>query len=251
MAQKALMKTLPAEKSVRWQEFYVKNNPCRLPSKENHRVVCRYCVVCGEDRFTDEVWTAGDMTERKGKYFVSCDKDKECVEGGLDFYNFFNCKHMVFGFDESKTSVGSYHLRMRSEDQYVFRWPPCAVWVKRLDNPEELKSFFVVDNPWRLAYTNPVEMYCRFCVYCAHDRFSDATWGLPTNRLTGSPVSCNKTLPCRLGDDFHKYFGFDFLQLGSAIPEGENCNTYWSRLRKQDQFIPLPEGAIQLEYKSF
>jgi hypothetical protein len=208
-------------------------------------VICRYCVVCGEDRFTNEVWTAGDMMERKGKNLVSCDKDKECIDGGLDFFNFFSRKNMLLGFDESKTSVGSYHVRMRSEDQYVFRWPPGQVWVRRLDNPEVLKCFYLTENPWRLAYANSVQMYCRFCVYCARDRFSDETWGLPTNALQGSLVSCRRTPPCQLGDDFNKYFGFDFLQLGAAVPEGEDCNAYWLRLRKEDQFMPLPEGAIQ------
>lgn len=38
------------------KNYYFKNNPWKLSKDNREQKIYRYCVICGENRFTDEVW---------------------------------------------------------------------------------------------------------------------------------------------------------------------------------------------------
>jgi len=101
------------------REFYVKNNPCRLLSN-NHQMVTRYCVMCGEPRYTEEKWQGNLLYSGRGQGLTTCDKDDVCRNDTL-FHSYVPLEEMLLGeYSADKEATAAYCEALRENDSFPF-----------------------------------------------------------------------------------------------------------------------------------
>lgn len=81
--------------------YYFRNNPWKLPQDNQWQKVYRFCVICGDERFSSKEWAG--VIQLWGPPAV-CDK-YSCYEGIAFFAGFVPRKHYLVETEQDKSRV--------------------------------------------------------------------------------------------------------------------------------------------------
>lgn len=144
-ADSAMMQLPQATKFKDWwgksAEYFLKNNPWKL---QNGFKFYRYCTICGDDRFTDEVWATLHKVTLYGASTMHCEKPS-CYKKHVFVSGLIPDKYLCVSTEKDKARAANYQGKEFYEDIQPETVNPRScdkVYPNEVDIPEAYADVF-------------------------------------------------------------------------------------------------------------